>query len=372
MKILHIAAFEGNIGDNASHLGFQEILNQIQVNSDVDRLEIRKAYNNYIGEDKIIFNEDFVALANTYDLVIFGGGGFLDYWVDNSVNGTTINITNDLLDTIRCPILITSIGCNPHRKVPEGNHAKFKAFLDYVQTNPNITIALRNDGSVNSIAHDFGQEYLSDIHEILDHGFFYTPSNAVTLPLDESYAVINITNDQLEMKDVISDDPSWYHAELKSIVDTVINKGLKAVFVPHIHQDITAISQFLDYLPSSTVRSSTMVAPCFQGDAATDFIFNLYKNADVVIASRYHSNVCSLKFGVKTIGLSPLHRIEYIHQQLVSSENGSSFYIEKNVANKVNHLITNLDTISINHKKLNMLKEATIQFYASYFANLED
>ena len=52
MKILHIASFRGNIGDNASHLGFYSILDQVIKNYSVERIEMRKFYKNYNGDDK--------------------------------------------------------------------------------------------------------------------------------------------------------------------------------------------------------------------------------------------------------------------------------------------------------------------------------
>lgn len=200
MRILHIAAFEGNIGDNASHLGFKKILDTIVGYYTVDRLEIRKAYRNYTQRDKLIFDDNFAELANSYDLVVFGGGGFLDYWVKDSSNGTTIDIEIDVLKKIRTKILITSVGCNPHRDVPDENYDKFKHFLDYVRIANNIQIALRNDGSIDSIRRDFGESYLEGLVEILDHGYFYHPKDNTSLPIDSKYVAINITDDQLGMK----------------------------------------------------------------------------------------------------------------------------------------------------------------------------
>ena len=47
MKLLHIASFTGNIGDNCSHNGFRNILDSIdfKVNK-LKKLEIRDFYNN--------------------------------------------------------------------------------------------------------------------------------------------------------------------------------------------------------------------------------------------------------------------------------------------------------------------------------------
>lgn len=53
MKILHLASHTGNIGDNISHIGLHNILNQILGNDyTMDNLEIRKSYNIYKNEFK--------------------------------------------------------------------------------------------------------------------------------------------------------------------------------------------------------------------------------------------------------------------------------------------------------------------------------
>ncbi|MGF1825810.1 polysaccharide pyruvyl transferase family protein [Vibrio splendidus] len=371
MKILHIAAFEGNIGDNASHLGFLSILDSILDKYTIDRLEIRKAYRNYLGDDKLFFDESFTKLANDYDLIVFGGGGFLDYWVEGSSNGTTIDIENEILKKITTKVLITSVGCNPHRTVPIENYNKFRSFLDYVKKSTNVTIAVRNDGSVNSIKKDFGPDYLDGIVEILDHGYFYKPKNSTTLPINDKYVAINITDDQLNMEGGIKGEKDWYYIELTKLIETVQHCGYKAVFVPHIHQDIEAIGTALKYLPTSLVRESTIVAPCLQGDDGTDFIFNIYSKASFVVASRYHANVCALKFGVRTIGLSPLSRIQYTHDSLSLCD--SSFFIQPGFSTSLKIAIEKLSLLegNTNIYALDKMKLKTIEFYKEYFKKIK-
>ena len=366
MKILHIAAFEGNIGDNASHLGFLSILDSMLDKYTIDRLEIRKAYRNYLGDDKLAFDENFAKLANDYDLLVFGGGGFLDYWVEGSSNGTTIDIETEILKKITTKVLITSVGCNPHRTVPSENYNKFRTFLDYVKDSDNVTIAVRNDGSVDSIKKDFGPDYLEGIVEILDHGYFYKPKNSTTLPINDKYIAINITDDQLDMEGGIKGEKDWYYIELEKLIETAQRCGFKTVFVPHIHQDVEAIGTALKYLPSSLVRASTIIAPCLQGDDGTDFLFNIYKRAEFVIASRYHANVCAIKFGVHTIGLSPLPRIDYTHKQICSSK--TSIKIKPNFSSKIESIIRKPATYD--KKVLEMKKTQTLCFYKEYFESI--
>lgn len=93
-KILHLASHYGNIGDNASHLGLYNIFNEINfIKYEIEKLEIRRFYKNYSLPDKLFFDSDFIRYANKFDLLIIGGGGFLDFWVENSQTGTTIDIS---------------------------------------------------------------------------------------------------------------------------------------------------------------------------------------------------------------------------------------------------------------------------------------
>lgn len=364
-KILHIASFHGNIGDNASHLGFYSILDKIGLEYEVTQLEIRKSYNNYELEDKLIFDDEFVEYANTFDYLVFGGGGFLDYWVEGTVNGTTVNIHEKIFDQLQCKILITSIGSNPHRLVPAENYKKFEQFLKYVKSNNNLTVAFRNDGSINSIKKDFPLVDISDIPEILDNGFFYSIVNKYDYAINKDYVAINITKDQLEMKGEEIGD--WYYKELELLISMLVSKDYHIVFVPHIHSDIEAIASLVQRLSPQLVRNHTSIAPCLQGDLGTDFVFNIYKNSKLTIASRFHANVCAMKFGIPTIGLSPLPRIEYIHKQLIGEK--SYNYIEAGFCNRVKDQMKSRNSLLINEETFKNLKMKTIDFYNNYFKN---
>ncbi|CAH6817388.1 polysaccharide pyruvyl transferase family protein [Vibrio splendidus] len=367
VKLLHIASFNGNIGDNASHFGFEKILNHIGLNFKIERLEIRRAYKNYKGEDKVTFDEGFVKYANGFDFVVIGGGGFLDYWVPGSANGTTFDISNDILNKIKSKLLFTSIGSNPHKEVPKENYNKFESFIKFALDKDNITLALRNDGSHDSLKNDFPSIQHDRISMIADHGFFYDIVNDTQPIINEDYFCINITNDQIAMfnEGRQLEDKEWYYSELTRVVEHFVNEyDYKLVLVPHIYSDIQAISEFIDYLPQHIIRNKMIISSYMQGDTGTEYTFNVYKNSKLNIGSRYHCNVCSLKFGVPTIGLSPLKRIEFIHEQLTDEE--SSFYIEKGFSDKIIDMDFKKSVVNID--KLEELKKSTLDFYRNYFS----
>lgn len=320
MKILHVASFVGNIGDNASHRGLQRLLGELLPQSpEVTRLEIRKFYKNYRHDDACRFDAGFVDLANRFDLLVVGGGGFLDYWVPGSASGTTFDIAPELLARLRVPTWITSVGCAPHQAVPDGNVGKFQRFLDAALANPRVRIAVRNDGSVESLRRDIGAQYLAHIPEVVDHGFYYDATARPDMLPEGDFVALNIADDQIGMNSSVRGaiDRDRLFGELAEVCSHVIARlGLPLVLVPHIHGDLRAIAQLLARLDDYLVRDRVAVAPCIQGDEAADRQFGIYKHSRLVLGTRLHANVCSLAMNRPTLGLVALDRVKYLYDHL--------------------------------------------------------
>lgn len=374
MNILHVASFAGNIGDNASHIGLYAILDQLFPRYTIKKIEIRKFYKNYQGSDKQSFDKDFVEYANKFDLLIFGGGGFLDYWIEDSETGTTIDISPYLVGKIQVPTLLTSMGCMPHKEVPNGNVKKFVNFLDALISNRNIKIAFRNDGSLSFLKNDFDDEYSKIIPEILDNGFFYRCAINANFPVKRNYAAINITEDQLFMKSVYRQDINIenYVNSIAKIVDYICHeKELDVVFVPHIYSDIKAIYEVFKKLTSYVVRERVSIAPCIQFDEGANYLFSIYKNSDLTLASRFHSNVCSLAMGVPVIGLATLDRVKYMYDNMDASRcyvsPVSDFHFQ--VRHMIDRLLADKNPFA-NDVAANLLvkKKESLAFYSSSLA----
>jgi len=370
MKILHIASFIGNIGDNASHKGFYSILNESLNNYTIERVEIRKFYKNYNKSDKMFFNENFISYLNDFDVCFIGGGGFLDYWVENSQTGTTIDISPGLLENIKIPTLFTSIGSNPHKKIPPDNLVKYKYFLDKALQNKNIHFAFRNDGSLDTMKKNFGVKYLVNFTEILDHGFFYKINNTCERIFDKKYVAINITEDQIDMLKAKSADFDIedYYNQLRIIIDYIITKlKLHIILVPHIHSDLKAISKLIDSLDDHLTRNHITVGHCIQGFLGADYSFSIYYYSEFVVGTRFHANVCSLAHSKPTIGLVALDRITYLYNFFGIGDN--AIKIEKNFSENVIKKFQNLN--SLRKDILDEKKQKTKSFYKSFLKKLK-
>ena len=366
MKILHIASFNGNIGDNASHTGFYKILNRYLKSFKLTKVEIRKFYKNYTLSDSQVFDEKFIDFINTFDYCFIGGGGFLDYWVKESQTGTTIDINPNLLFKIKTNLCFTSIGSNSHKPIPKGNTIKFKNFLEIANANKNIKFAFRNDGSISSISRDISEKLSSSFDEILDHGFFYDIDQNYPRIIEKKYVAINITSDQLEMLSAFRGhiDINNYHIELANIISYIINNlNYSIVFIPHIYSDLDAISSLFKTLSDNTVRSYITVAPCIQGNSGANYLFSIYDKSEFVIGTRLHSNICSIALGKYTIGLIALDRLKYLYDYLNISDR--AILLEGNFSGKVVEQIKNHKS----YTKLNYegQKRKTLKFYDDLF-----
>ena len=375
-RILHLASFIGNIGDNASHFGLGNILNTISDKSpEIDKLEIRRFYKNYNLPDKLFFDETFVELTNNYDVVIIGGGGFFNFCIENSKTGTTLDFSDDIFLKIKTPIIISSMGILQHQDVPEGNLQKFENFLNLILNKDNATLALRNDGSKDIINKLFGSKY-EVIPEILDNAFFYKPKK-LEFPISEKkYILINITKDQIQMKNMIigSVNYKFYLSELRKFIKKVIKESdLNIVFAPHIFSDYIAIQELLSGINEFHIRTRIIVSPHVQEDFGCNLIFNIYQKAEFIIGMRFHANVCSIAMEKKSVGLVALDRVDYLYKNM-GIEDSLIFLNEPFSEILFNKLLNHMQNPSYKTEHSTILakkKEFSLSTYKSMFKTLK-
>lgn len=365
VRILHVASFTGNIGDNASHIGLYNILKKVLGDGiDIEQVEIRRFYKKYSLPDKMNFDEEFVNQANAKDLLIFGGGGFLDYWVPNSDTGTTIDMSENVLEKLSVPTLFVSVGCIPHQPVPDGNIDKFHHFLQLAGRKANIRIAVRNDGSILELKRLFGDEFEGKIVEVLDNGFFFESSSSLfdCRLIDKPYIAINTTLDQLTMRNRLIGkvDYTIVKTEMCSLLQKIIDKtDYSLVFVPHIFKDLQAFKEILENINDFYIRSRVAIAPYVQGDYGCNLLMSVYNQADVVVGMRFHANVCPLAMGKNVVGLAALDRVIHLYNSLEMQSN--VVMANSEFSNNVFEKITNTGFVS--HTRLDEKKIMSLNYY---------
>jgi hypothetical protein len=347
MKVLHVASFTGNIGDNANHKGMRSRLEAV-VGKTVEytELEIRYCYRIYTGEHRWQFDDAFVEKANGHDLVIIGGGNFFEPWLDESANATTINITNERLEKITVPLVFFGVGFDIHKGVKQENLEKFSIFLEQCFKQSNVLISFRNDGSLKNlmIAYPEREDLWAGVEIVPDGGFFYSAEvdDASYLP-EGIFWGLNIASDMEALRfPNLEGSITWveFLAQLAGFLQHALesNPRLKIILFPHIFRDVLSIGQFMTYLDDRLCRDRLVVAPFACGVEACDHIFSLYKKCELVMGMRFHTNVCSIAMNVPAIPFVSYPKLYDLYEELgfedrVVYANRNSF--EKDIATKV-------------------------------------
>ena len=376
VKILHLASFIGNIGDNASHYGTYKILDSI-FNFDyrVDTFEIRKTYANYNLKDKCCFDNDFAKLANCYDLLLIGGGCFLDFWVKDSATGTTLDISDEILREIRTPIAICSMGCLHRENVPRGNIRKLDRFLTCLMERNNTFVSIRNDSSLQVLQKVIGNKFAHTLPEVLDSAYFYENNGLSYRPVDSEYIIINFNYEQLSRNNLLIGDIDLllFKAELLKVVNYIIdNTDYNIVFTAHVYADYGAMIDFLNDINDYHIRTRIAVTPYVQGSYGCEQIFSAYKNSSLVIGMRYHAVVCSISLGTPCVGIASTDRVLYTFESLGlnTSVLKADESFSASLIDQMNKILKKPLEARTNADLLNLKRKQTIEIYKDGFENI--
>lgn len=377
MKILHVASFNGNIGDNANHNGLRNRIAKVTGNSDIayTELEIRKFYQNYKKPDRLKFDENFADLANRHDLVIIGGGNFFEIWIDSSSTGTTIDMPPEAVDKIETPIFFFGLGFDPYKGVKEENVEKFKRFIDRINGRQIHTLTVRNDGSAKHIKKYLGEEYTEIIQSVPDGGFFVElkDDERKILNVEKKYIALNIAKDMADLRFKRSNggiDYETFISRSASIFEEFLKNhpDHELVLVPHIYSDLEAIHDFMLEMDDLTRRTRVSVAPLLHGAGSELIIFDIYKSAEIAAGMRFHTNVCSIGLYTPTIGLVSYPKLFDLYEELnmpdrVVTVNRSGF--ERDLQNKMEETLSEKNALKrryqakkseLEHSFMNILK----------------
>lgn len=364
MKVLHVASFNGNIGDHGNHRGFRRCLSKyIGEDFTFDELEIREFYKSW-GIRK--FDSTFVDYVNQYDLLVIGGGNFFELCWDYSQTGTTIDLSVDLMKQIKPKILFNGMGIDDKNgTVNPENITKFKVFLEYIVNNSNILLSVRNDGSKEIANKYFSKQINENILRIPDGGFFIDPKEYehVEIPQGKKIIAINLAGDSENIR--FSNDgkdgrltKKEFEAECADAINEILSKhkDVHLVMTAHIVKDFEIMVAVLNKVSDIYVRTRITIAPCVNGNITDgDYIFDLYRKADLVIGMRYHANVCAIAVGTPTIGIvnfskhKEMYRDISMEDRIVASDEKD---FTKRLVNKIDLSLSNLNKLKQENKEL--------------------
>jgi polysaccharide pyruvyl transferase WcaK-like protein len=313
LRVLHLASFAGNIGDLANHFGARKKMRELfDFRFDITELEIREFY----WKQKT-FDADFIRYANSFDLLIIGGGNYFELWVGNSATGTSIDIKPEDFANLKTPTIFYSLGVDIGQGCSEQSSNRFKAFLNTSLERKNIFLSVRNDGSKHALNKVAGTEISEQIPVIADGGFF---AGIPALPAKKTAPVIgiNLAGDMLEQRFNGDVSPSDFLNGLGKVCMDLIDQypGLKIEIIPHIWKDIVFISRFLDHINDPYIRRYIRIASLDPTLAGLESFLTEYRKYDLVLGTRFHANVCPIGMHIPTRGLVCYSQIKLLYEEL--------------------------------------------------------
>jgi polysaccharide pyruvyl transferase WcaK-like protein len=316
LRVLHLASFAGNIGDNANHMGFHPWFeNQCDRPVEWTRLEMREFYWKQREWDA-----DLVDTINSYDAMVIGGGNYFELWVDHSPTGTSVAIPPELFEKVTTPIFFNALGVDPGQGVSEVAQKRFRQFLDIALASNKHIVSVRNDGAKNNLKTHIGAEYAEQIHRLPDHGFFVPPPKTPDheLTLSAPMIAINLACDMADLRFGEFGGMKAFCSEISTLCEMLSKEYEECTFtlVPHIYSDLEIITNLIGQMPDDFRRTRICVAPLGSGDEAAMTTLAHYKTADLVFGMRFHSNVCSFAMNRPVLGLSSYPQIKNLYDEI--------------------------------------------------------
>lgn len=324
LRLVHVASFQGNAGDQANHAGLYGILGELTGRVVcVTEVEIRRAYRNYSGPDPLRFDQSFVELCNSHDAVVFGGGNFFEVWLPDSSTGCTIDISSGVLDRIAVPTLFFGLGFDMSKGAPPESLSRFRAFLEDLLLRDRVTVTVRNDGSHVQLREAYGPDVAQQVPTVPDGGFFAPLPDSIDQ--DPHRIAISITPDMPEIRFPALTKREAYDrlvATIAEYITRMVSTGeqRRVVLVPHVYTDVRLMGDVLDALPDTARRTVVSVAGYYSQAAAHQRAFSPYAGAGLAVSMRFHGTVVPFAWGTPTIGLATYRKVSDLLDELESPE----------------------------------------------------
>jgi polysaccharide pyruvyl transferase WcaK-like protein len=320
MRVLHLASFTGNIGDNFNHLGFRSWFSKATNDITIwENLEIRDFY-----WKKKSYDHDFAQYVNQFDLFIIGGGNYFEFWVESSPTGTSISIPIEVFQMIKIPIYFNSLGVDRHLGYSDSTILKFSEFLKIINNNEKYLISVRNDGALETLQLLFDKSLYNNIYKVPDPAFFLdnnikNENNYYFEELGFKIIGINLASDMPELrfrnfKNNVDDFAKEFADSLNFLLKN--DDLLFLVFIPHIYKDLEIISKVINHLDDDFRRKRIYVSEYGCGEEHSKKIYSLYRKCNLILGMRFHSNVIGINLKTPTLGLFNYPQINALYKEL--------------------------------------------------------
>lgn len=316
LRVLHLASFAGNIGDLANHAGARSLFrDRLDFQLEYTELEIREFY-----WKQRAFDAAFIDWANSFDLLMIGGGNYFELWVENSSTGTSIDLSPELLARLRVPTVYYSLGVDLGQGYADASARKFERFLQTALESNKAFVCVRNDGSSSALRQVLGSGYADAIPVMPDGGFFAarTFGTIERAQPDARIIGINLAGDMLDVRFDSDIDGNDFLSEFATLCTTLLDADADTsiTLIPHIWRDVSVIASLLPLVPDPFLRRRISVHGLTPTESGLASFLSCYGNSSLILGMRFHANVCPIGMNVPTRGLVNYPQVRLLYEEL--------------------------------------------------------
>ncbi len=316
--IYHTGAWSGNFGDSIIQQSIQNGLSQLSKRD----LQFR-----YINCQQTEFTREIIEEINSEgDLLIVGGGGLIFYRPkDNSKSGWQWNIDINLIDQLRVPLVIYGIGYNQF----EYDNSNFIPITNkHLQTTVEkaALCSVRNSGSKKELMIRGCNG--SKIKIIPDSGMFLKPKK-IDIPgfiPSKLHIGFNWTTDRENQTfpHPFEDNRDKFINSCIELLNYIIKtKNAQIFHIGHMSYDFD--NKIIKILKNNLILEPIIIDDVLKqiyppsGENAR-YLVDVYRQMDIVLGMRGHSNIVSFGQNIPFIGLGSHRKIRYFLEDIDRKE----------------------------------------------------
>lgn len=279
MKILHIGAYNRNIGDTIAILNARKCWSTLNPNIEWFESDIGQFWNVYINIRQIKnYFKDIEEKG--FDAILFGGGGLIEYGgYEHYASGWKLPFNKEVLESFNIPVYFHAIGVNIFRGGIEYSDKAKKALQETIELAGGFSV--RNDGSYEKLRDWIGLD-VSNVDVIADPGMLFLDGFV------EKKDTVKVGGIQPAFNG--SEGINRQRFKSKENIDYISNLTKDMICYPHVTKDYNRIN-------AKPVVSREDFTTLITSDKLNDFL-ELYKKIDYVIAMRGHGQLITIGMGL--------------------------------------------------------------------------
>ncbi len=314
-KIYHVGGWHRNYGDFALQLGEMRMLRA----ASAEPLEFIP-----VNCQTTRFHHDLVNMINEDgDLLLIGGGGMVFHRPeDDSLSGWQFNISLEDLERLTVPMVVYGIGFNKFYFDDRGFKPQMNAHLQATQAKAAL-FSVRNQGTFDELV---SRGLSAGRMEIIPDPGMFAPTAPLTLPgigREEFKIGLNWAGD----RNFYRFPEPWEEVRLKVIdslctaIKALLDRqgGGRVIFIPHLAENIDSeVAPFFEERLGEAFYNVEIELPYLYpaSQAQLPLFADIYRQMDLVIGMRGHSNIVPFGLGTRVIGLGSHNKNRFFLEQI--------------------------------------------------------